>query len=186
MVGHARAMRNRARVAIGRRGSMDQTIWIVVAMIIAVAVGAIMMRMIDKSRQVESLSGEDRFSPAAETFCAEWFQPAQEPRPREYAPSQAALEKSTDTFRGIGWLSAQKNTVSKAYIEPGPVTGCDCTVFLASTAGHSRLGESPAAGLLRSESGSGSSYSPEACHRRAACVARSLPALAVFFEERTC
>jgi hypothetical protein len=165
----------------GKRAS-DQPIWLLVALLLAVTVGIAMFGMLGKLNEDNIQPQPSAAYPAAQTFCSDWINL---PEPRSYEPTESVKERQNGVFRSINWLSPEKLPTG-GYLEPGPVTGCDCLVFLVSTVGGSKIGEASAAGLLRAEAGSGSTYSPEACHRRAACVARTVPGIAGLFEERPC
>ncbi|MFH0961276.1 MAG: hypothetical protein V1820_01185 [archaeon] len=181
---------------IGRK-SAEQPIWLLVALLLAVVVGIAMFNMISKGTGIFNIfigqgQGGDTERIAIESFCKSWIKPLDTDingniNPRASEPTYNDREGKTDVFRKAGWLLSDKDPTTKSYIEPGPPSGCDCIVFLASTAGGNALGPTKAKQYLSEESATGSIYSPYSCNTKAACVAqKSIPELSELFSFRSC
>lgn len=185
-----------AQKSLGRK-SAEQPIWLLVALLLAVVVGIAMFNMISKGTGIFSLfmgqgQSGDTERIAMESFCKGWIRPMDTDlngniNPRASEPVYAERERQTDVFRKAGWLLADKDPTTKAYIEPGPPSGCDCVVFLATPAGGNALAPTKAKQFLTDEQSSGSIYSTYSCNTKAACVAqKSVPELAELFSFRSC
>ncbi len=180
----------------GRKGA-EQPIWLLVALLLAVVVGIAMFNMISKGTGIFQLfmgqgQSGDTERIAMESFCRSWIRPTETDlngniNPRASEPPVRERERMTDVFRKAGWLSAEKDPTTRAYIEQGPPSGCDCLVFLATPAGGNLLGPTKSKQFLSDEVSSGSIYSPYSCNTKAACVAqKSVPELAELFTFRSC
>jgi hypothetical protein len=168
---------------MAKRRGIEQPIWILVALILAVVVGGILLSMLGKLKMPWTQENQANKMTML-SFCSGWINPESVDasgniNPRASEPIPRTIEEKTDIFRAEGWLSNQKNGL--AYVEPGPISGCDCVVYLASTAGDSRLGPTAARLFLIDESATGSLYDPAACHKKAVTVGKTIPELADLF-----
>jgi hypothetical protein len=178
------------------RKASEQPIWLLVALLLAVVVGIAMFNMISKGTGIFGVfmtgGGGDTERIAIQQFCTSWIRPTDTDvngniNPRANEPSGQQLNAMTDTFRKANWLLSDKDATTKAYVEPGPPSGCDCLVFLSSTAGGSSLQPTKAGQFLQAEMDSGSTYSPYVCNTHAACLAKqSIPEIAGLFASRSC
>jgi hypothetical protein len=168
------------------RKASEQPIWLLVALLLAVVVGIAMFNMINsgtiKFNVFSGSTGQESDRIAVESFCKSWIRPnevdiAGNINPRASEPAAASKDQATDSFRKYGWLSNEKDPTTKAYIEAGPPSGCDCVVFLTSTVGSSTLPPTRAKQFLLFEKSSGSTYAPEACHSKSVCIGNSIAEL---------
>lgn len=182
---------------VGKRKGSEQPIWLLVAVLLAVVVGIAMFNMVSKGTGIfgtlfKGGSSGDTERIAIESFCKNWVRPLDTDlngniNPRASQPSENDRESMTDVFRKAGWLLSDKDPDTKAYVETGPPSGCDCIIYLATPAGGNSLAPTKAKLFLELETSTGSIYSPYACNTKAACVAKeSLSEMVGLFDFRSC
>ena len=130
-------------------------------------------------------SGEEPEFLRLKQFCSSWMS-LNDGKISINEPSEQRKKEIINDFRRMGWLSADKNPKTGEYVEKGPVSGCDCIVFLIHYS-YSGKDYSALVDLVKSGSSSNSTYSRESCHRHPACVAEiTIPELNETFKDAPC